>query len=178
MMMTQMTIPDAIQRLAMDHLNARRTLNTLERQVDALAQYQNVDPEVIAAVLAFFDENDGHHSVEDMMYLTLRHRAPHIGDEIDAILDEHTMAAGKLAAFAETARLLQRDVDTARHAFCRTARTFISFERHHILQEESRFFRYALEYLTQDDWLKIDWGIRDADAQSHHGMPMMVLKSA
>jgi hemerythrin-like domain-containing protein len=175
-----MTIPNAIERLARDHINARRVLNTLEQQIESVAQYQGCDMEVIAGVIAFFAENGGHHTVEAMIFNILRKRAPHKLEELDTVAAEHDASKEKLDVFAEAARLARRDLDAHRHAFCRAARAFITMERKHIQKEEARFFRYAIEYLTAHDWMIIEWGISDADsnASAEAGTPRLVLKSA
>lgn len=172
-------VPKAIERLARDHINARRTLNTLEQQVETVAQYQSPEPEIIAGVVAFFADNFGHHTVEDMIFNALRKRAPHKLDELDEVAAEHDEGKNRLEAFAESARLAYRDIEANRLAFCRAARAFIDFERKHIHKEEMRFFRYAIEFLTAHDWMKIEWGLNDADsnASEEAGPARMVLKT-
>lgn len=174
------SIPKAIERLACDHINVRRVLNTLEQQVETVAQYQDLEPEVIAGVIAFFGDNGGHHSVEDMIFAALRMRAPQKLEELEEVAAEHDAGKSTLDAFAEAARLAQRDINTYRLDFCRAARAFIAFERKHIQKEETRFFRYAIEFLTAHDWMKIEWGISDADSNTsaEAGQPRMALRSA
>ena len=173
------TIPKAIERLARDHINVRRALNALEQQVETVAQYQNPDKEIIAGVIAFLADNGAHHTVEDMIFTALRKRAPHKLEELDEVAAEHDEGRNRLEAFAEAARLAQRDIDTNRLAFCRAARAFIDFERKHIHKEGMRFFRYAIEFLTAHDWMKIEWGINDADsnASEEAGPSRMVLRT-
>ena len=174
------TVPKPIERLARDHINARRALNTLEQQVEIVAQYQDPDPEIIAGVIAFFGDNAGHHSVEEMIFSTLRKRAPQKIDELEDVADEHDEGKSKLDAFAEAARLAHRDINASRLDFCRAARSFIAFERGHIHKEEMRFFRYAIEFLTPHDWMKIEWGLSDADNNTSEeaGPARMVLRAA
>ena len=173
------SIPKAIERLARDHINARRALNTLEQQVETVAQYQSPDQEIIAGVVAFFADNGGHHTVEDMIFSALRKRAPQKLEELDEVAAEHDEGKDRLDAFAEIARRAHRDIETSRLSFCRAARAFIDFERKHIHKEEMRFFRYAIEYLTHHDWMKIEWGISDADSNTteESGPSRMVLRT-
>src|SRR5436190_22031921 len=100
----QKPLPDTITRLALEHLNARRTLNTLERQMEEVAQYHAPDADVVLGALAFFEEHNRHHAIEDLVYAALKQREPYKADEIAPFRDGHADAEARLARFVEAVR--------------------------------------------------------------------------
>src|SRR5690349_11169864 len=89
----QRPVPQTISHLGQDHLNARRALSALEREIDAAAQYYVPDFEIVLGAIAFFEDYaDRHHAIEEMVYEALRRRTPFRAAELGALQDEHREA--------------------------------------------------------------------------------------
>jgi hemerythrin-like domain-containing protein len=155
-------ISDALAKLSNDHIAFRRTLNVLERQVNAIAEGKSPNFDILKGVLAYLSvyPRHFHHPIESLIYSALKMRAPEVTVAVAGIEEEHAKIAADLDAFAAAVDAVMADAEVSRINFCRICRDLITRERSHIRREERNFFSLALSILGPEDWLHIDQDAR------------------
>lgn len=150
-------LPAPLARLSQDHVNVRAILSTVEREVDAIAQYRTASSTLVDNLRRLADLlTHTHHPAEHLIASALEHRAqPATADDVPAVAESHQI----IAALDQTRRLADKvahDPDTWRASFCEAARRLIVMKRDRIHRQEAGLFAMARAHLKAADWQQID----------------------
>jgi hemerythrin-like domain-containing protein len=154
-----------VDELRDDHDRFRRYISAFERETTLLANGELSDYSLIELLAEFFCAmpDETHHRIEDTIYLQLAERLTedlaNESDSLHAIFDlraDHQ----EMAAFAETFRdgvaQMLSGAELPRTDLAALSVEYIQNFRTHMLNEEIHFFPLISEFLTVDDWKKID----------------------
>lgn len=96
-----------------------------------------------------------HQGIEEVIYYRLLDRLPHFSDDIYPVSGDHRECTRRGAVLSDAARTAtpadQRSVRTLATA----ARSYISHERLHFIQEEEVFYPFARQHVRPEQWTRI-----------------------
>jgi hemerythrin-like domain-containing protein len=149
-----LTMPEALDSLRLEHCNLAILLRTLEWQVAEFQNGNQPDYDVIRATLDYFlgFSDVYHHPKEDLVFAKLSECDPGIVKKIGDLRKAHEELAVRVHEFDKALRAVIDEAEVSREAFARWARRFIDLQRQHIEMEESVFFPAAEKTLTAKDW--------------------------
>ncbi|MGE4064597.1 MAG: hemerythrin domain-containing protein [Rhodospirillaceae bacterium] len=155
--MSRTHYPEALRRLAQDHIDIRLALNALEREVNSVAQYHEANSDVLGRGVQYFAHfpKSYHHPIEESLVTKLKLRAPEAAARGGGVAQHERIVEG-IGELAMMMRNLFLDPPKWRLPFCASARSFITLKRDHMRDEETVVFRLALEHLAEEDWTEID----------------------
>lgn len=158
-------LPAPLARLSQDHVDMRAILSTVEREVDAIAQYRAASsalPESLRRLSELLAHT--HHPAEDLIASALKRRAPSAAIESEPPVAESDQVIAALDQTRHLAEKVAHDPDTWRASFCAAARRLIVMKRNRIHRQEIGLFALAQAYLNAVDWQRIDAEIYATDA--------------
>ncbi len=143
-----------------DHGNIRMLLDLLAREIDAVAEANGGDFELMRDIMIYMVRypDHTHHPKEDLMFERMRGRgvAPDTEAIIEKLLREHVALAEKGAAFRD---MLAGVVDGAmveRDVLVATGRDYADFLEYHARLEDGTVFIEASKLLDEVDWAAIE----------------------
>ena len=146
-----------IDLLRQEHRNIERLLRVLEQELSVFDRGEQLDYEVIWAVIAYFQVYPDvcHHPLEDAVFTKLRGRDPAAAGKIGDLEAEHRRGAERLRHVAEAIENMLMDRELLPHTVDDIIRDFIVHEWRHMAMEERDFFPAAVEALQPEDWAEI-----------------------
>lgn len=153
---------EVIASLRADHRNMRLLLDTLERELLAMAgggaPHRAPDYDVVQSVLDYCLTYPDlyHHPQEDAVYERLRARRPEAAEDLAAIQEQHGALAALTRRLAAAIRLILQDAEVSRAAFGALAQDFLEQYRRHMAIEETTLFPEAERTLKSADWAAIE----------------------
>ena len=156
-------MPDTILLLRMEHANAAKLLNLMERQVETIAAGAAPDYGMLRMALTYFQSypDKYHHPKEDLIYQRLSQRLRDGSLRMLDLIEEHEQLAGQTNHLARLVAEAQAGAAPAANQLCDGLRQFINDYRQHMTAEEEHIFPAALEQLSKDDWDQIDFSVFD-----------------
>jgi hemerythrin-like domain-containing protein len=150
-------MPELLDEIRDEHVSLLQVLGCLDRQVRILESGGHPDLDIVAAVLAYFEEflDQHHHPKEDVLLARLRQRDPEAASLFDNFAEVHVELGASLRAFASAVRAALLEGELQRSAFARLAWRFIDLQRSHVAMEETNFLPAVERALTADEWSEL-----------------------
>jgi hemerythrin-like domain-containing protein len=158
-------MPDTLFLLRLEHGNLSMVLGLIEDQVAAAGRGASMDAELLKLACEYFSDypDQCHHPKEDLVYGLLSKRAPEACSGLRDLVAEHVWLHELTQAFADAVRRVREEPQAAAPNPRDVIREFTEHYRHHMRNEEERFFRLAEERLSKDDWDTLDFAMFDRD---------------
>jgi hemerythrin-like domain-containing protein len=158
-----------IEQIRSEHRNMTKLLDALERQVAIFDEGGKPDYEIILGITDYFlDYPDRcHHPKEDLLARKIVERAGDAGRAAGAegaagplreLEARHEELAILTRRFHQFVRRVLDEAELPRHEFVRSAKEFITSQRHHMQMEEQQFLPLAEAMLAPDDLAALDTG--------------------
>ena len=150
--------------LRQDHANLATLLEVLERQLDAFAQGERPDYDIVRGVVDYcLGYPDAyHHPREDLVYDKLLIRDPASIEAIGNLREEHKALAEVTADFAAVVGdVLDEQQQVPRHRLVEAGRLFLDAYRNHMARENEVIFPVAQMALKAEDWAEIALSLQD-----------------
>jgi hemerythrin-like domain-containing protein len=143
------------------HINIALVLRLGAAELDALEQGESTDYSLLEDIMAYVTgySDTHHHPTEDVVFASLKLRAPEQAAEIEAILAEHEELIAKGKAFRDGLEAAQEDAMVRRDQLVGAGREYFSKLQHHMSIEEGLLFPLARRMLGPEDWAGIEHGI-------------------
>jgi len=172
-----------MEMLHNDHVEMAEMLDVFERQMKREKRGQDVDFELIRAILDYFGGYPRlcHHPLEDLVYQKLRLMDDF--QEFDLLADlltEHEELEQVRLDLTAGVDNLEEDVEAPCTSFHALAESFLVRYRLHMAQEEEELFPEAQRRLSSEDWAEIDVQAlqrRDSPSGKLFGMRFEKLRS-
>jgi len=154
---------DLLKQLLADHANFARAIHALAHQAELTRTGQRPDFQVVNGIVAYFRDyaQRVHHPKEDLLYNTLKDRAPTNTRGIYDLLATHAGLPARLEEVEGAAAVLERDSRASGQDFRHKVHDFAAYELAHMKQEEAEFLPYALKWLRPEDWAWVDSPFKD-----------------
>jgi hemerythrin-like domain-containing protein len=142
-----------------DHVEMAKILNVFEREIEREKRGQNVDFELIRAILDYCGGYPAlwHHPLEDLVYHKLRLMDDF--QELDLLgnlLTEHEELEQDRLELTAGVDNLEEDVEASHTGFHALAESFLARYRLHMAHEEEELFPEAQRRLSSQDWAEIE----------------------
>lgn len=125
---------------------------------------------IFAYVRNFLDRC--HHPKEDTyLFRTLAKRCPAAKSALVVLEGEHKIGPHLIDALVEAFEAYEEKGTAAFPAFREAARIYVDFERAHVKREETEVLPLAREWLTDEDWQKIDAAFANNDDPLFGALP-------
>jgi hemerythrin-like domain-containing protein len=104
-----------------------------------------------------------HHPKEDLIFRRLQMRESGASNRGIDLLREHERLTGLIEEFVSSLDDIDPDAEAAGKALARTIIKLAETYEDHMEMEEQRLFPAAIEKLTEDDWIAIDYAVTEQD---------------
>lgn len=149
-----MTVTDVMQDLHRHHINVALVIRLAAIELDALEQGRSTDYSLLEDIMAYVTgySDVHHHPTEDIVFASLKERAPERIGEIEAVLAEHDelISAGK--RFRGRLEAAREDAMVRRDELVGAGREYFAKLKQHMSVEEARLFPLVMRSLEHDDW--------------------------
>ena len=152
---------NVVQELRTEHANLERLLTILDRQVEVFEKAGQPDYDIIQQIILYFLDfpDQCHHPKEDLLAQKLLEKAPDRAGRLQGLASQHEELGALTRRMAKAVDRVLEEAELPRSGIIRSAREFISSQRHHMQMEEEYFFPLAEQLLSEQDLAELDSGI-------------------
>ena len=156
---------DTLFLLRLEHGKLSKVLGLIEEQVALADTGKRTDEELLRLASEYFlDYPDRcHHPKEDLVYELLSMRDPESCAGLRDVIADHRRLHELAQAFADAMHRPRGQPQAGQSTLREVILEFTEHYRQHIRIEEQRFFRFAEERLSSDDWESVDFTTFDQD---------------
>ena len=154
-----------IDQLHQDHVNTRRLLVLLQKQMDAFDKGDETDFGLMQSIVDYISEytDSVHHPKEDLIYAALENRDPSCKTLVDELHKEHKQLSSLTKELTLVLEEIVLDSVISRESVSRQGHDFITKNREHLEKEEKTIFPLVLKTLTNEDWKSIEPSLMQQD---------------
>lgn len=148
-----------IFKLRKEHLNFKKMLNLLERQLDLLHKGEEPDYQIMADILCYMTEYSdvSHHPREEAIFSLLAERDSATKIDVAEITRQHyTIGEAGFNFHKKLENIINGESEIIRLEEIETpGRIYVTILRAHMEKEEQSLFVMAEKLFNDDDWKKV-----------------------
>ena len=156
---------DVLLMLRIEHQRISQVLDLLERQIIRLENGEAIDYELIMLAIDYFLNypDTCHHPKEDLIFMRVMTSSGYQPGVIGDLISEHR----ELSQLTHDVRLelsnIQSESSPVTTNLSTTLKAFLQTYRHHIETENTMFFPYVMENLSQEELDAVDFDLFDRE---------------
>jgi hemerythrin-like domain-containing protein len=145
---------EILDYLEVDHRNMRRLLRVLEEELGSYNTRGTADFDLMTQIMEYTLHYPSliHHPREEILFRRLVERDPTSRKMVGELTKEHEELARLTHRFAAALNNVAHNVELPRDQFNKVADEYILRSRHHMEEEERKFFPTLLTVLSDQDW--------------------------
>ena len=149
---------DEIAKLREEHVNFRKLLDLLEKQLDLFHIGESPDYPLLTDILHYMTHYPDrfHHPKEDIIFARLVQRDPRVARKVEELARQHHAIAESGARIHENLESVLNGALMPRRMIEAPGLMYITYYRSHMEKEESDLFLLAETLLHDDDWKEIN----------------------
>ncbi len=153
-----------IAKLREEHVNFRKLLDLLEKQLDLFHRGETPDYPLMTDILHYMTHypDHFHHPKEDVIFTHLVERDSRAVQNVEELARQHHVIAESGTRLHENLESVLNGALMPRQMIEAPGLLYVTYYRTHMDKEESDLFVLAEKMLQDDDWKKIN-----AEARSH-----------
>jgi hemerythrin-like domain-containing protein len=147
-----------IAKLRKEHVNFRKLLDLLEKQLDLFHVGETPDYPLMTDILHYMTQypDHFHHPKEDVIFARLAERDSRVVQKVEDLARQHHVIAESGARIHENLESVLNGALMPRRMVEAPGLLYVTYYRSHMDKEESDLFVLAEKLLGDDDWKKID----------------------
>jgi hemerythrin-like domain-containing protein len=164
---------NVVMLLQADHRNMAKLLDLIQQQAKNMARRAPANYRLLESIFAYLSgyPDQCHHPKEDLLYRKLLGRHPDMAGSLKDLVKEHEKLANSTSDMMRAIAASQRDPPAPNERLADQLMEYLDLYRHHMRMEDQHFFPAALQGLSRDDFVEIDFTLFDKpdplfDAQS------------
>ena len=158
-------MPDQIAIWHRDHVNFVRLLDLLETQINIFHDAGHPNYELMLDVMYYMIHypNQFHHPKEDVAFKKVAKKDNSMESVVTDLMTQHQVIAERGKRLFEQLDAVVAGAMMTRESVESPGRTYISYMRNHMNQEETQLFPTALKKLRIEDWIAVDAAIKSQE---------------
>ena len=149
--------------LQIDHINTAKLLDLIEQLARKMTILAPVNLNLLESSLAYLLNypDQCHHPREDLVYRRLLSKSPDMARSLNDLVKEHEQLAFLTRDLMRVVGESRQNLYVGNDRLAGQLIEFVNFYRHHMMMEEQYFFPIALQRLSRDDFVEIDFTLFD-----------------
>ena len=154
-------MPDQIAIWHRDHINFLRLLDLVETQLNIFHDAGHPNYELMMDVMYYMIQypDQFHHPKEDVAFKKVMEQDNGMEPVVRDLMTQHQVIAESGKRLFEQLGAVVAGAMMTRESVEAPGRTYISYMRNHMDQEETQLFPTALKILRDEDWIAVDAAI-------------------
>ncbi len=151
-------VSQVLRRLHDDHINVRRVLSILERQINAMDRGGRPDWDIVQGIIEYLMTYPDlrHHPLENRVFAQMQRKDARTAQDFAGLEVEHREQSEALRRIAAATLDVLGDASMARQGYAGLLRSFAAAQRDHIRREEETFFPAAKRVLDEVGWAELE----------------------